>query len=75
MLELTKVTRGKEAEKAHICLPCYACLPHPVPCTPDIPCGPGFCLPDTIIATHCYPDEGPISAFCSPEYVFKPEKF
>lgn len=27
MLELKKVTVAKEEEKAHICMPCYWCLP------------------------------------------------
>lgn len=70
MLELKKVTRGKEAEMAHICLPCYACYPHPVACTPDIPCGPGFCIPDML---HCIPDDIGCSPYvvgpCSPSVI------
>lgn len=65
MLELTKVTRGKDAEKAHICLPCYSCDPNPVACIPDIPCGPGLCLPELI---SCLPD----SYQCSPYGIFYP---
>lgn len=33
MLELKKVTRGKEEKQAHICIPCY-CWPYPA-CWPD----------------------------------------
>jgi hypothetical protein len=42
MLELKKVTMGKEEKRGHICLPCY-CFPNP--CTPMIVCLPDEPLP------------------------------
>lgn len=65
MLELTKVTHGKEDEKAHICLPCYSCYPKPATCTPDIPCIPNsLCSP----SIYCYP----YTYICYPKTVISP---
>lgn len=38
MLELKKVTIGKEEKKSHFCLPGI--------CSPDFPCIPGICAPN-----------------------------
>jgi hypothetical protein len=37
MLELKKVTIGKEEKRAHICMPCYGSPPI---CDPTVICGP-----------------------------------
>jgi hypothetical protein len=38
MLELKKVTVGKEEKRSHICLPC------PPPCLPYYICSPMICM-------------------------------
>lgn len=41
MLELKKVTIGKDEKRAHICLPCP---PPSLPCFPDYFCFPTICI-------------------------------
>jgi hypothetical protein len=44
MLELKKVTIGKDEKRAHICLPCPPpCWPYYI-CSPYIICSPAICI-------------------------------